>query len=213
MKAGAGRKGLVKGYMVVTEDEMVHFVGAGVFQGKFIERFILSPENISGIMGETVVSGPPVAETECNPRMQEAEKELCHLVVEQAAEETVAKRDRTQTITMTQTEHIPADGHETRLFEALHSQFFKIGICPYIMIPLEEIYLHTPVHQVGQGTEHPNITLRDDITVFIPEIPDVPKKVQSLRLRGQRPQEIHKTPFPVKRVRHIQTKMDVSHEI
>src|SRR5574344_703630 len=145
--------------------------------------------------------------------MQEAEKELCHLVVEQAAEETVAKRDRTQTITMTQTEHIPADGHKTRLFEALHSQLFKIGICPYIVIPLEEIYLHTPVHQVGQGTEHPHIALRDDITVFIPEIPDVPKKVQSLRLRGQRPQEIHKTPFPVKRVRHIQTKMDVSHKI
>ena len=133
--------------------------------------------------------------------------------MEKSPEKTVAQWNGAEAITMTQTEHIPADGHKTRLFEALHSQFFKIGICPYIMIPLEEIYLHTPVHQVGQGTEHPHIALRDDITVFIPEIPDVPKKVQRLRLRGQRPQEIHKTLLPVIRVSHIQTKMDVSHEI
>ena len=47
MKAGAGRKGLVKGYMVVTEDEMVHFVGAGILEGKFIEGFILSAKDIA----------------------------------------------------------------------------------------------------------------------------------------------------------------------
>ena len=81
------------------------------------------------------------------------------------------------------------------------------------MISLEEIYLHSPVHKIGQGTEHPHISLRNDVTVFIPEIPYIPEQVQSLRLRWKRPQKSHKTPLPPLGVRHIQTEMDISDKI
>ena len=126
MKTGSGRKRLVNGHVVVAEDEMVHLVGLGVFQCKFIERLILATENISGIMAEAVVSGPSVSETECNPRMKETEQELGQFVMEKSPDKTVAQWNGAEAITMTQTEYFPADGHKTRLLKASHSQFFEI---------------------------------------------------------------------------------------
>lgn len=126
MKTGAGRKRLVNGYVVVAEDEMVNIVVSGVFKDEFIQRLILATENISGIMAEAVASRPPVPEAECNPRMKETEQELSHSVMEKSPEETVAERNGTEAVTMSQTEDFPAYGHKTRLLKANHSQFFKI---------------------------------------------------------------------------------------
>jgi hypothetical protein len=103
--------------------------------------------------------------------------------------------------------------HKGRLGHPYHPQFLKISVCPHIMVPLKEIHLHSPVHQRDKGTKHTYISLRDDMLVFIPEIPYVTKKIKGIRILRQRIQKIRKTPLPVSRILDIKTQMHVRYKI
>ena len=54
----------------------------------------------------------------------------------------------TEAITMAEAELPACNIYDSRLYKTLHSQFLEIAVCPHIMVSLEEIHLHSSVHQV-----------------------------------------------------------------
>ena len=52
------------------------------------------------------------------------------------------------------------------------------------MVTLEEIHLYTLIHKILEGGKDSYISLRHDITILIPEIPDITQKIQGSRLLG-----------------------------
>jgi hypothetical protein len=114
--------------------------------------------------------------------MQHAEEYLEKTAMEDRTKETVPERNRAKAVSMTDTEPLSCNLHQTRLFQTDHTQFFKIGICPHVVISLEEIHFDASIHQVTKGSKDLDISLGNHITVFIPEIPDVTEKIQRLRL-------------------------------
>ena len=135
--------------------------------------------------------------------------ELQHLIVEHSTKETIAERYWTESVTMTDAESITTDLHQRRLLEAPHAQFLKIIICPDVMVALEEIHIDTPVHQCCKRSEHPHIALGNNITILIPEIPDIPEKVQRFGFFRKTTEKLHETGLPAGRIIDLQTKMDI----
>jgi len=164
--------------VIMTEDEMVHLVLLLKLRRKLIERLRLTFEHILLVTRQPVAARPSVAQPEGYPRMQKAEQELENPVVEHSAQEPITQRSRPQAVSVAQAERFAADLHKSRLLQAYHSEFLEIAVCPHVVIALEEIDLHSPVHQRRQGCEHPDVAFRDHIPVFIPEIPDVAKKIE-----------------------------------
>ena len=129
-------------------------------------------------------------------------------------EKTIPERHRTQAISMAETETLSGNLHQRRLLETDHSEFLEIRIAPDIVISLEEINLYSLLHQFAESGEHLDISLRDHIAVFIPEIPDVTEKVQCFRLISRYlPEERDETGFTTGRIRYLQTEMYVRDEI
>ena len=145
--------------------------------------------------------------------MEHAEKELQDTVMEDPSEETVSERHRTQAVAMTETEDLVTDFHKCRLVETLHAEFLEILIGPHVVVALKEVHLHSPVHQTLKGSEYPDVAFRNHIAVFVPEIPYVAKKVQSIGILRKTVEEIRETPFTLLRVRDLQTQMNVRDKI
>ncbi len=160
-------------------------------------------------MCEAVVLGPAVAETEGKAGVQEAEKELGRTVMEESPQEAVSIRDRAEAVTVAEAEGFAGDFHKIRLLEFLHPEFLKIGIGPYIVVALEEIYLDSPVHKGLKGRKDTDITLRNNVLIFIPEVPDVTEHIQRLRFGRQRVKEVRKTALTIGRVCNLETEMDI----
>ena len=81
------------------------------------------------------------------------------------------------------------------------------------MVSLEEIHLHSPVHQLLKSGKDTDISLWNDVTVLIPEVPDVSEHIQGLGFRRQRAEEVRETALSVCRIGNLQTEMDVGDEI
>jgi hypothetical protein len=113
--------------------------------------------------------------------------------MEDTTKEPVAKRRRTQTITMSQTEHLAVYLNQSRLSETDHAKLLKIGICPYIVVTLKEIHLYTTRYQVLNRGQDTHISLRNYISILIPEIPDVAQQIKRLCILRKRAQKAHKT--------------------
>lgn len=133
--------------------------------------------------------------------------------MEDSTQETISPRRRPQTVAMSQTEHLSIDIDQSRLFQTLHPEFLEIAVCPHVVISLEEIHVHSPVDKVCQSSEHPDITLWNNITILIPEIPDIPQKIQRCGFLRKRPEKIHETSLSGSRVIDLQSQMDIRHEI
>ena len=120
----------------------------------------------------------------------------------------------TEPVTMTEAEDLASDIDDIRLLEYPDAHILKIVVTPDVVVSLKEIDLHARVHQVHKRREHTNIALRDNIMIFIPEIPDVTQKVQCLRfILRNRPQELDETRLPCDGILDIQPKMHVRDEI
>ena len=120
-KACSGRESHVHGRVIMSEHEIIYIIADREVFGKLIERFVLSLEDIFLMSGKTVAFRPAVAQTEGNPRMQKAEKELQDAVVEGAAEESVPERHRAQPIAMSEAEPLAIHLHNGRLLKAPHA--------------------------------------------------------------------------------------------
>jgi hypothetical protein len=141
--------------------------------------------------------------------MQHAEKELQHTVMENPTKETVTHRNRTKAVAMTDAEYASIDLHKGRLYEFLHSKFLEIAVSPHIVVSLEEIHIHAPVYQVSYSSEHSDISLRNDIPILIPEIPDITQKIKRRGFLRKRPEETNEAGLTGSRVIDLQTEMDV----
>ena len=129
------------------------------------------------------------------------------------AQEAISGRHRPQTVAMAQTEHLAANLHQSRLHQTLHSELLEIAVCPHVVVSLEEIHAHSPVYQIRNSTEHSDISLRNHITILIPEIPYVTQKIQRFRILGKRPEEFNETRLPGSRITDLQTEMHIRYEI
>jgi hypothetical protein len=145
--------------------------------------------------------------------MQKTEKELKNTIMENTAQEAIAERNRSEAITMAQTESLSTDLNDRRLGQAYHSELLKVFISPDVMVALEEEDLHSPVHQRLKGSKDPDISFRNDITVFVPEIPDVTQQIQSLSILRQTAEKVGKTPLTRIRIRNLQPQMDIRDKI
>jgi hypothetical protein len=129
--------------------------------------------------------------------------------MEQTAEKPVSERDRTQPISVSEAETLSRNLHHTRLHKLHHSQFLKISVRPHVVVTLEEIHLHPPVHKLLKCSENPDIPLRHHILILIPEIPDITEKIDSLRLLRKRTQEIRKATLTGFRIEDLEAEMHV----
>lgn len=199
--------------MVVAENEMIHMGGSIKGLGEFIQRLLLSSEDIFPIMRETAAARPSGSYAEGHPRMEGTEKLLEETAVEYRMNHPAARRNRTETVAMPEAESAAIYLDQRRLAELLHAQTFEITVGPYVVVAREEEDLHSPVHQRLQSCEDTEIAFRDDIPVFIPEIPDVSEHIECVSLLRKRIQERDETSFPGCRIIHIQPEMNVGNEI
>lgn len=199
--------------MVMAENEVIHILLFCEFTCKLIQRLLFTLEFIRNIVCEPVAARPSVPETEGQPRVEHAEQELGDAAVEHAAEEPVSERDRAETVAMAQAELLSSDLDQSRLGQLDHPQFLEVGICPDVMVAFKKKHFDTLVHQVLKGSEDADIPLWHDITVFVPEIPDVPKEVQSLGIFRKGAKKIHETPLPAGGIADLKAEMDIGDEI
>lgn len=129
-------------HVVMPEDEIVHRSGLLVFGGELVQRLVLAPEEILRMPCKAVAPGPAVADAESYPRMEHAEKELKHPVVENSTEQTVACRHRTESVAVPEAEMRAIDIDIRRLDQPLHPELLEIMIGPYIVVALEKIDIH-----------------------------------------------------------------------
>lgn len=139
MQTGTSGKRHVDICMIMAEDEMIHLVVAFEFRCKLIKRLIRTLEDILTIMRKTAMAGPCISQTVGKPRMEHAEQDLKRTTVEDGADDPVAERHITQTVTMTEAESFTCNIHYTRLLKTLHSKLLEITVCPDIVVARKEI--------------------------------------------------------------------------
>ena len=122
---------------------------------------------------EAVTARPAVSQAEGQPRMQKTEQELKDTIMEDSTQEAISERNRPKAITMSQTESPATDLNDRRLGQAYHSKLLKVFISPDVVVSLKEIHFDPTIHQITQGREHLDISLRDDVAILVPEIPDI----------------------------------------
>ena len=146
--------------------------------------------------------------------MERRETGLEEAVVEHLAHELVAAVAGAETVAVAEAETRAADFNLVRLTELDHSELLEIAVGPDIVVAGEEIHLDTRVHEVQERREHPYISFRDDVAVFVPEIPDVAEQIQRIRLRSRNSfQERDETRFAPGGIGHLETEVDVGDEI
>ena len=144
-KTGAGSEGHIDRGVIVSEDKVIYVMNRGELLCKLHQRFVRTAEDIFLVMGKAVAPRPSVSEAEGYPWMQKAEEELGYTAMEYATQKTVAERNRSQTVAMPQTELLSGNLNQRGLSQLYHSQFLKVGICPYVMVSFKEIHLDTSV--------------------------------------------------------------------
>jgi hypothetical protein len=141
--------------------------------------------------------------------MQHTEKELGQPVMEQTSKKPVPEWDRTQTVSMTKAESLTGNLHDTWLYETYHTQLLEIAVCPHIMVSLEKIHLHSPVHKVLQCSKDAYVALGHHITILVPEVPYVTEQIQSIRFRRKIVQKRNKTTLAFIRILDFEPQMYV----
>lgn len=195
--------------MIMSENEEIHIIPRSIILCKHAERLLHTLEHIFFMPRKAVAAGPSVSEAECDPRVKHAEQGLKHTGVEDAAQETVTGRHRPQAVTMAEAEPTAAYFRDIRLLQTLHPQLLEVAVCPDIMVSLEEINIHPSVHKRLKGGEDTDVTLRNDVAVFIPEVPDIAEKIQSIRILGKPAEKIDETTLPFRRIVDSKAQMDV----
>ena len=119
-----------------------------------------------------------------------------------------------EAVTVSQAEHLAADLDPEGLRKDPHPHVLEIVIAPDVVIPGEEVHRHACIHQVHQRGKDAHAPLRDDVTVFIPEIPDVAQQVERRRpVFRDAPQETDEARLPVGGIRDIQPQMHVGNKV
>jgi len=158
----------------MAEDIVISFLLRISVLHPFIKRFVSPSELILDALGYTAALGPAIAETESYPRMESREQTLEEWSMESPFHELIAMHSRAEPVAMSQTERLGADLAAIWLVKDLYPERLEIAIAPDIMVSLEEIDFDSGIHEFGQSPEHTHIPARNDIPVFIPEIPYIP---------------------------------------
>ena len=115
--------------------------------------------------------------------MQRAENLLERTAMEDAGKDAIAARNRAEAIAVAEAEYLAGNGRYVGLLKPFHSERLEVGIAPDVMIAAKEIDIHTSIDEVEQRCKHAHIAFGNDVSVLIPEIPDVTEQVEALCLR------------------------------
>ena len=182
MELSSGRHIDAYAVVIMSEYKVIYLIFNGIHLGKFVQRLSLSSKFIFLVMRKPVVLRPVVAEAEGYPRMKHAEEELEDARVEDRTEEAIAHGNRSESVAVSEAEALAFNLNNVRLLKLDHSELFEIRICPYIVVSLEEIHLHSLIHQILEGGKHSDIALRHNITILVPEVPDISEEIEGCRI-------------------------------
>ena len=99
-------------------------------------------------------------------------------------------------VTMGEVEFLAADFHGAGIPVHDHTAFFlQIVAAPHVVVSLKEVNLHATVGQLADFSQQPGVAFRNDIPVFKPEVEDVAKHENSLRLVLYGIKEVDETAF------------------
>lgn len=132
------------------------------------------------------MAGPALAEGKCKTdRDKCAEQPLGDPAAENSLHALVDMHSGAESITMSQHETFARMRDKFRAMMNFDPKALEIAIAPDVVVSAEEMDLDSPGDQRLKRREHTGITGRHHIPVLIPEIPDVAKKINSLRLFGR----------------------------
>ena len=148
----------------MTEYEIIHLPLGGESDREFVKRLFLTPEHIFPTSGETVPPGPSFSDRERQCRVDKrAEHPLADFVMEQPPHGFVDPVSRPQSISMADAEDLASDLQGVGLMENPDPHVLEIMVTPDVVVALEETDLNASFHQVHQGSENPDISLRHQI--------------------------------------------------
>ena len=180
----------------------------------FEKRFILSAEDVADVLCKTGFLAPAAAEFKGDAGMQRREALLKEAVVECPAHELVAMVSGAQAVPMAKAELPSGDCHIVRLLQDGHAQFGKIAVCPDVVVPGEEVYLHSGIHQLQKGRKNAHVALWNHIFVLVPEIPDISKHIERFRLMlWYVLQELDESGLPRGGIRYVKAQVDVGDKV
>ena len=104
--------------------------------------------------------------------------------MECAAHKLIPLLSGPQSVPVPEAEANVPDPDHVRLLQGDYPHRLEIVIGPYVVIPLEEVYLDSGGNKVLKRSKYLDIALRNDIFIFVPEIPDIPQKIQRFRFSG-----------------------------
>ncbi len=180
-----------------------------------IQRFRFSLELIPLAMCKPGMQRPAVSQRKSKTnRDKGTEEPLGHAAAENSLHAFVDMHPRAEAVTMGKHERPSGMDYTLRTMMNLDTHALEIMIAPDVMVAAEEMHLDTTGNKRLESSEYAGIPGRNDITVFIPEIPDIAKHVKSLGfLFRDRFEKAHKPVLPCTRVAHVESQMDIRKEV
>ena len=183
------------------------------FHTKTVEGFLRSAELVATVFASVGIA-PVGAEAECQPWMKAAEKHLAYAAVEDTQHQAIAELGAPQAVAVAEKEFFSADAYRLRLDHFLYSETLEERVAPDVVVTRHEIHLDSLGNHLDQFAEHPCALARNNIAVFIPEIPDITQQPYGLCFRiTDAAQPLHETLFAPGRVVRLQPEVDIRNEI
>jgi len=161
------------------------------------------------------MGGPLVAKTESKVRVNQIEENLGGSIVEKPSDESETRCDIAESVAVPDAESLAAYCRNIGLrLQDFHTDFvFKIAIAPDVMIPGYEVYGGSIVCFSGQCSQSSGVSFRYDMPVFVPEVEDVPQKVDGFGFFRKGVEEGGKAFVLLGTVDTINAEMDIGNEI
>ena len=161
-------------------------------------------------MGQTTAARPAPGNAEGYPGVEHTEETANSTIAEDCLHHFVRTQAGAQTVTVSQAEKLARMLDHQGLVDDFDSHGLQIGIHPHIVIAGTDKDLHPGLEKVHQSGENPDISLRNHVSILVPEIPDVAKQIQRLGpLHRNPPQETHETSLPFDRISDFESQMNV----
>ena len=147
--------------------------------------------------------------------MQEGEKELADRRVEDTKHKPVGELGPADRISVGEQELMSIELENGRLLlYHLNAQVLEEMKAPDIVVAREEIDFYPIIHQIDKLGCDSNSFLRDDILVFVPEIPYIAQKEEPVAFFAwQFLEPIYKSLFSLPRIAPSQAEVDIRYEI
>ena len=115
---------------------------------------------------------------------------------------------------MAHAEALVADVESIGLAQLDQAQLLQVAEGPDVVVALEEIQFYARIHQVGEGAQRAGIAPGNHVTVFVPEVKNIPQQVQGQCFgRVDSLEELDECAFPALRVSRRGAQMGIGDKV